>query len=409
MVRKGGKLIRIVWKPLLILVVSIVLFQFMMTAKAPPEKRTPEQQAMLVNVVPAHVEAVQFRIESQGTVAPRTETTLVAEVAGKIVDVSPNYIAGGFFRKGDTLLRIDPSDYEVSVRQAEAALAGRQAQLAQEQARSEQARRDWEKLDRPGENPPPLVLRKPQLAEARAAVLAAEADLAKAERELERTVIRAPYDGLVRSKRADVGQYVAPGTTLGVTFAVDEAEVRLPLSDRDLAFLDLPDFTVMDAENQPRVMLSANIAGQLREREGVIVRTEGVFDPNTRVIYAVARIVDPYSAFGEERHPVLPVGTFVRAEIDGLSGGELVRLPRHTVQGDGTVLVADAEDRLEIRSVEVVRSDERYSYISAGLGEGDRVVTTSVEVPIPGTPLEIAKEPETADRDAATAMIADES
>lgn len=376
--------------PALIVGISVLIVLGLVAGREPPDRRAEEDRAMLVNVVEAQRAPVRFTVESQGTVAPRTQTTLVAEVAGKVVEVAPNFVAGGFFREGDVLLRIDPSDYEVAVKRAEAALAGRQAQLAQEQARAAQARRDWKQLERRGEEPSPLLLREPQLAEAQANVRAAEADLAKARRDLERTRIGAPYDGLVRAKQADVGQYVGPGTAVGVTFAVDQAEVRLPLSDRDLAFLELPDFTGLAPDELPGVRLSATIAGQRRTREGTIVRTEGVFDVQTRVMHAVARIIDPYSAFGEIERPVLPVGTFVSAEIDGRFAGEVVQLPRHTVQPDGTVLIASPEDVLEIRPIEILREAGDVVYIAEGLRHGDRVVTTSVEVPIPGTRLQIS-------------------
>ena len=204
-------------------VVSVVIMATVASSKRPP-RQDAGQAAVLVEAIPAQARSLNFLVESQGPVRPRTETTLVAEVAGRVVSVSPGFVAGGFFRKGDVLLEIDPSDYTTAVKRAEAALASREAQLADEKARSQQAIKDWRNLGRSGE-PPALVARLPQLADAEANVLAAQADLEKAQRDLQRTRITVPYDGLVRSKRVDVGQFVGAGTQLGVTFSVDTAEI----------------------------------------------------------------------------------------------------------------------------------------------------------------------------------------
>lgn len=356
-----------------------------------PDRDEEVDQAMLVEVLPIVNESLVFTVESQGTVRPRTETTLVAEVPGKITSVSSSFVAGGFFRKGDVLLQIDPSDYQTGVKRAEANLAGRKAQLAQEQARVEQATRDWKNLGRDS-TPSDLVLRKPQLAEAQANVDAAEADLQKAERDLYRTRIRVPYDGLVKEKAADIGQFVSPGTRLGVTFAIDTAEVRLPLASRDLIFLNLPSATGSESTDLPAVRLLTDSGNTINEWRGRIIRTEGVVDERSRVIYAVAEIKDPYGVLGESRENPLAVGTFVHAVIDGIYGENLAVFPRHVLRSDNTVLVADMDNKLQIRSVDVVRSTPRSVYIKFGLEDGDRIITTAIGAAIPGTRLAIRGE-----------------
>ena len=294
------------------------------------------------------------------------------------------------------LLQIDPSDYETALLRAEATLAARKAQLADQQARSEQALKDWNNLGREGE-PSDLVLRKPQLAEARAAVQAAEAELQQARRDLERTRIKVPYDGLVRSKQVDVGQFVAPGTPLAVTFAVDHAEIRLPLSTSDLTYLDLPSATRLDQAHRVPVTLTADTATGQQQWQAEIVRTEGVVDDRSRVVYAVAEVPDPYGVLGRNTQPELRMGTFVRAEIQGRRADNVVVLPRSVLQDGDTVLVADAERKLEIRPVEVLRAEPETVYISNGLADGELVVTTSFDAPIPGTQLSIIGEPAPAD------------
>lgn len=376
--------------PIGFFVLSIVAFVVLMGigGSRTPERKEEARQALLVDVIEARQQRVRFTIGSQGGVQPRTETTLVAEVSGKISQVSPEFIAGGFFNKGQVLLQIDPSDYQTALKRAEANLASQRARLADEQARSEQALRDWQNLGRSGE-PSELVLRKPQVAEALANVSAAEADVDKARRDLERTRISLPYDGLVKRKLVDIGQFVAPGTQLGVTFAIDTAEVRLPLSADDVAYLDLPAPTASGESEPLPVTLAANVAGGRQTWQAEIVRTEGVVDEASRVIYAVAEVTDPYGVLGESRQPPLKIGTFVSAEILGRDAGEVVVLPRLALQADNTVLVANESDQLEVRRVVVVRAEPHQVYISTGVADGERVVTTNIEAPVPGTQLAI--------------------
>ncbi len=371
-------------------VLAVALMAITAGNKRPP-RQDGSQAAVLVEAIPARARSLNFIIESQGPVRPRTETTLVAEVSGRVVDVSPEFVAGGFFRQGEVLLEIDPSDYLTAVKRAEAALASRRAQLADEQARSKQAIQDWKNLGRTGE-PPALVAREPQLADAEANVLAAQADLDKAERDLERTRITVPYDGLVRSKRVDVGQFVGAGTQLGVTFSVDTAEIRLPLSSTDVAFLDLPRSTDKRPEDYPTVSLQASVAGETKTWEARLIRTEGVIDESSRVLYAVAEVRDPYGLLGESTQDELRMGTFVRAAIEGRFIENAVVLPRYVLRSDNTVLVANAERELEVRPVTVARAEPDEVYLSAGVEDGELVITTTLDAPIPGTRLLISGE-----------------
>lgn len=377
--------------PLAIIVASLaVVFAMVAISKGKrPERKDDAPRAQLVEVIKVQPESMHLMIGSQGSVLPRTETVLVAEVAGKINSVSGNFVAGGFFRQGEVLLRIDPSDYDAALKRAEANLASRQAQYADQKARSEQALKDWQNLGRTGE-PSDLTLRKPQLAEALAGVKAAEADLLKAQRDLDRTSIRAPYDGLVRSKQVDVGQYVAPGTALGVSFAIDIAEIRLPLAVEDLQFLNLPSATGTDQREPVRVYLSAEGSGLSGSWLGEIVRTEGVIDPNSRVVYAVAQVIDPYAVLGKSDQAELRMGTFVRAEIEGIWLENVFSLPRAALYEDESVLLANSENELEIRAVHIIRAEPEVVYIDSGLADGDRVISTAIEAAIPGSKLAIA-------------------
>lgn len=381
---------------IIVLSVVVVVALVVISKGKRPDRKESSAKALLVDVIPVKVESLNLVVESQGSVLPRTETNLIAEVTGKVVSVSENFIAGGFFKKGEMLLRIDPSDYDAALKGSEANLASKQAQFADQKARSDQALKDWRNLGRSGE-PSDLTLRKPQLAEALAGVKSAEADLQKAQRNLDRTTIKAPYDGLVRNKQVDIGQYVAPGTSLGITFAIDTAEIRLPLAIADLQFLHLPTATGSGEKISTPVRLSAEGTGLSGEWQAEIVRTEGVIDQQSRVIYAVAQVVDPYGVLGLSGQPELRMGTFVHAEIEGAWMENVVVLPRAALREGNTVLVASPEKELEIRTVEIIRSEPQVIYVSGGLSDGEQVIITSIEAPIPGSKLVIAGEREATD------------
>ena len=198
-----------------ILFAAVAVFMLLTLVRQEPPKKPVENLAMLVEVALLETVDAQFPVRSQGTVRPRTQTVLSAEVSGAIVDVSPKFIPGGVFEADEVLIRIDPTNYRVAVTQAEALV--RQRQIEYEGAK---------KLRSQG------YRAESEYASAAAALATAEAELVRAKRNLERTYIRLPYAGMVRSKDADVGQFVNAGTRLGVTFDTDYAEVRLPLTDR---------------------------------------------------------------------------------------------------------------------------------------------------------------------------------
>jgi RND family efflux transporter MFP subunit len=339
--------------------------------KPPPETRVVANADPLVEVLPLEQTSASFTVSSQGTVRPRTETVLSAEVAGTIVSISPKFVAGGVFARGEQLMRIDPTNYEVALEQAEALLKQRQIEFdGAEKLRTQgyRAESEW--------------------ASAAAALASARAELVKARRNLERTFIHLPYDGMVRSKGADLGQYVNPGTRLGVTFATDYAEVRLPLTDQDLAFVDLPNPTEtaeFGAADGLVVFLSAVQRGQTAHWKAKIVRTEGVVDETNRVTYAVAQIEDPYKLRKEtDDGSPLPMGTFVAAKIKGMTVENVIRVPRSALLGKNQLMFIEDDDLLRIRTVDVLRADSEYAYLRGGAMPGDRISVTAIESPING-------------------------
>ena len=333
----------------------------------PPKKERVELDP-LVEVIVLESMTANFEVSSQGTVRPKTETILSAEVSGTITEISPKFVAGGVFQANEVLMRVDPTNYEVALKQADALVKQRQIEFdGAQKLRSQGYRAEAE------------------LASAAAALATARAERVRANRNLERTFIRIPYEGLVRAKETDLGEFVNAGTRLGVVFATDFAEIRLPLTDLDLAYVDLPaaaEITSSGDANGPSVELSATQKGQRVVWPAKIVRTEGVVDEKSRVTYAVARVEDPYQLHGDGEP--MPMGTFVSATIQGAVAENMIRVPRAVVRGTNELLLVDAEDKLVIKTVDISRSDADFVYFAAGAMPGERVVTTVLESAIDG-------------------------
>jgi RND family efflux transporter MFP subunit len=365
--------------PIIILSCAFATVAVMMFLKPAPEKGEVTSDAFLVEAQPIFTENVEFLVYAQGVVTPKHRTMLSSQVSGLVVSISESFDEGGFFKKGDVLVELESDDYKTDLLLAEAELASAQAALDEEIARSEVAQREWSSIN--SGTPPELGLRKPQLAREQASVKAAMASLERAKRNLTRTKITAPYDGLVKSKMIDLGQFVTMGVQIGEVFSTNTAQVRLPLTDNDVTFIgDLK-------TQQPTVSLSADIAGKRHFWQGILVRDEAVLDEARRVIYGVVEISDPYNLQGNQHPNTLKFGRFVSAAISGLTATNVIKLPRYVLRLDGTVLTVTNADTIQINAVEVMRADEDFVYISAGLPINHKVVMSAVSTPYNGMPV----------------------
>lgn len=349
----------------------------------------PVFSAVTVDVAEIVKENLRIEVQAQGTVTPVQETTILAEVKGRIVEVAEAFHVGGFVSRDDVLLRIDPRDYQTMLLHAAAALESAESVLVQEKGRAQVALREWEKLPKNShrtEAAKNLYLRKPQLEEADANLLAAQADLNTARDNLERTIIRAPYDALIRQKQTDLGQFVGAGTPLADIFSVETAEVRLPIPQSKLDYLELPGLE--GYENGSAIDLYTDVGGDIKHWSASLHRTEGVFDERSRVLFTVARIEDPYGLRDPDRLP-LRVGTFVNANIEGRELQNVVVLPRYILRAGGYVWVVDDSMHLRNRKVTSLRTGGDQIYISAGLADGDLVSLTSLDASFAGVKAEV--------------------
>jgi RND family efflux transporter MFP subunit len=387
-----NKTLRIV-VPLGILLLGLVSAVLMIRSRPQVERREVSFPPPLVRVLEIRQQDVRLKVGSQGTVSPRTESDLIAQVAGQVIYVSPQFAAGGFFQKDDILIRIDPRDYEFAIARLKAEVAQARLRLVQEEGEASIAREEWERLAK-DETPNPLVLREPQLTQAKAVLEAAEAALQQARLNLDRTRIRAPFDGRVRIKKADVGEYVTTGTPLAVIYAVDYAEVRLPVPDGDMAYLDCC-IDYRGQRPQPldlEVDLRADYAQQEYSWQGKIVRVEGEIDPLTHMVTLVARVQDPYSRQQRSTRPPLAVGLFVRAEIMGRMVPDAVVIPRSALRGTDQVLIIDDNNRLHFRPVEVLKKDAESVVLNGGLESGERVCLSPLDAVVEGMPVRVSRD-----------------
>ena len=364
--------------PLAIVVAGLGLAGLIIATGPKLEQQPPPSNAPLIRTWIADAQTVQMTSITYGSVLPRTESELIPEVSGRIVDISPAMVSGGFFKKGDLLLQVDPLDYEVALEQARASLASAKSELSNARKAHERLL-DLAKRQSASQSQQDDALNRLRFAQA--SIREATASLSRAERDITRTSITAPYDGRVRSERVDIGQFVTRGAPIASLYATDVAEVRLPIQDEELAYLQLP-LSGQTDQHMPTVILRARFAGEEHTWQGRIVRTEGELDPKTRMINIVAQVQSPYERSGSR--PPLAVGLFVEAEIVGKRVDKVFVLPRSALQANEQVYVVIDKNRLTFREVEVIRKVGEDVYVTDGLKLGETISLSTVNNAIEG-------------------------
>ena len=367
--------------------VAGLAFCFLVLVGKPATQPTqfPEPRRPLVDIITALPSDHSITVRTQGTVEPVRRVGLVAQVSGKVEAVSELFLDGRFFKAGDTLLDLEKADYEFAIARALAQEAAAAQRVAEERGRNLQAQREWRDLGTADAND--LFLRKPQLRAAEASLAAAQADVAAAKLALDRTTVRAPFDGRIESKSVDVGQFVAPGTVMAQIYATDRVEVHLPISDSQLALLELPLFETAGTA-YPKVMLSARFGGERWQWQGQISRVEASIDRDSRVTFAIAEVSNPFGESNSERPPLTP-GLFVEASIAGKPIQQSVELPATALRGDNTVLLVNENSRLERLPVELLRRERDRVWVR-GIAAGQSVVAEQSSLLAAGAAIEVA-------------------
>ncbi len=373
---------------LIFIVISVVIMNNKPQAKF---KKDHIQNKLAVSAQLIEPTDHQFTLTSFGTIQPRTQSLLVSQVNGLIIEISQSFRDGGYFNKGDLLIRIDDRDYISAVNIARAELMQARLTFAEEKARANQASADWQRLGNT-EKAPELVLRIPQLAVAEAKILSAQANFEKAQLNLTRTRITAPYDGRIKSKHVDVGQFVNSNAQLASVFATDVLEVRLPIKNDELPFIDLPESFLNNqnaATKQPAVVIKSEL-GKSQTWHGKIVRTEATLDTDSNQLYVIAQIDQPFINDAEHSAP-LKIGEYVTAEIEGTKLTDAVLISNSGIYQGSYVYIIENE-LLQRRNITIGFQTTDYALITSGLTVGDQLVTSPLGQVSSGTPVKITNQ-----------------
>ncbi|WP_020677420.1 efflux RND transporter periplasmic adaptor subunit [Geopsychrobacter electrodiphilus] len=377
--------------PILILILALLATRALLKSRRAPEKLVQTDRGLLVKTMPVVLGPQQARVIATGTVKAQYEITLSAEINGRLTWVSQRFVEGGFFGKGDKILEIDSRDYQLALQRAEAELAQAKAALLTEEEQAGIARREWARLDLADKGEPgALVLRQPQLLSAKAAFAAAEAGIQQAQLNLQRTQIRAPFNGRLRSKTVDRGEYIRSGNPLAVLASSNRAEIIVPLPVSDLQWLTIP--AAGSKQQGSSCTISLTIDGQRHQWQGNILRSFGEVDQTTRMAKIAIGVDDPYRIKHQHAKEKLPLenGLFVEVAIAGTELGQLASIPRNALREGDLVWLADAKNQLEIRPVHVYRRQQETLLIDRGLTGNERLILTSISGAATGMKLRLA-------------------
>jgi len=388
----------------IILVIIVLVFGFGVSkllkhSKKAPVKVEKAELAPLVKVEVVHKQDVQMIVKGYGTVQPKTEVEIVPQVAGKIVAINEGFNDGGFVKAGEALITIDPRDYELMVQSAQAQVAKAEVDLEIEIAEAEVSRQEWDQLN-PGKEPASLlVVREPQIRQAKTLLQAANAELSTAELNLERTKVTVPFDCRVVSKSVDLGQYVTIGQPVGAVYAIDAVEIEVPIEDWELGWFDVPASPVSINGGEPKrvgseVEVRSKFAGGLHTWHGMVVRTAGKVDQMSRLVHVIIEVEDPFDT--SDGNPPLVPGMFVEVFIKGKTLKGIIPIARDAIhEGDKLWVVNDS--KLHIKRLEIVRSDEKYAYTILSIDDGAVIVVSSLDAVTEGMKVRIQLEEVTSD------------
>ncbi len=368
--------------PLAIVTVGVVVAVLLASAREAPEREERQYPGPLVEAVAVATDGIRVVVRGNGTVQPKTAVQVVPQVSGKVVAVHDGLVPGGVVPAGEAILTVDPADFELAVQRAEAAVAQASVQLQLEDAEAALARREWETMN-PGQDPPPLVVREPQVNRARAELKAARAELAGARLALERTRVTLPFAIRVTTKNIDLGQFAVAGQQAAAVYATASMEVPVPLADEELEWFEVP--PPGSAQGGARAEVSSEIGGRRVVWPARVVRTEGEVDRATRTVSVVVEVPRPVAA---DAGVTLVPGTFVDVDILGRVLDGVVAVPRHALHGGSVWIVEDG--RLRIREVEVARRERDRVIVARGLADGDVVITSQLDVVTDGMKVRVA-------------------
>ena len=385
---KGKGLLHLLMS-LLIIVLGLVVATYI-THKAPKaQKRAPVKAVPVVEVQVVQPEDHRIMVPAMGTVVPAREVVLRAQVSGKVLALHPEFIEGGYIRENDEILKIDPVDYLLTVTLAEAKVKDAESglELAEEEASA--AKEEWRLLNDDANTngkPPPLVAKEPQLAAAQARLKADQAELKKAELDLQRTSVRAPFNGIVRSKSVEVGSLVTPQDPLAELVGVDEYWIQVSVPVDYLKWISVPN----RKRKKGSQVLVVHQSGY--QRTGEVIELLGDLETEGRMARILAAVKDPLGLKeSEETTRPLLIGEYVRVEIEGSPLSQVFRIPRIALRDNDTIWVVGDDSTLQIRPVTTIWRDTETVFLDQGLNPGDRVIVSDLAAPVEGMKIEMER------------------
>lgn len=380
--KKKSRLALKIILPVIILVIGFVGFRMLTQLKKTPHRQQPQQQGILVDVIEIEQRDFQVTVHATGTVRAAQEVALVPEVSGKVIWISSQLVNGGLFKKGETLIKIDPSNFELATEKARAEIAQVQVALATERERAKVALAEWDRIEIADKGKPgPLVSREIQIRQQQANLAAAEANLQLAQLNLQRTRLKAPFNGRISQEQVDLGQYVRSGISLGKLSGTDQAEIYIPLPYTELQWLTIPATGSQQSGSAAEIFLPGQEKPLWR---GKIVRSLGEIDPATRMATVIVTVDNPYGQEKTTSNPDLETGMFVDIQLKGKTLSTVISIPRKALRNNRQVWIVDGENRLRIKPVEIARREKEQLLLSKGLNPGDKVVITSLSAAADG-------------------------
>jgi RND family efflux transporter MFP subunit len=370
---------------IVIIAVGIVIARGLVMTKPEAKRRPVSIAAPLVEYTLVKPQSKRITIDTTGTVIPAKEVSLQSQVAGIVVWVNEKLVPGALVSAGDVLVRVDPRDYELAVAQQKVSLTKAQVEFETEQGRAEVARREWELLKGDveyTESGRDLALRKPQLINARAGIEAARSALKKAELDLERTVIHAPFNAVIMTENVDVGQLISPGVTIATLAGSDSFRVQASLSLDELAWIDIPG---VNAEKGSQARIIQLFAGKKNNHTGEVEQLLSEVDEKGRMARVLINVPDPFE--GTRETPLL-LGAYVSARIEGKSLDDVYVIPNEALREGDKVWLLTTENKLAIKNTHVVWRQRNEVFVQ-GLSPQDRLITSRISVPVEGMDLRI--------------------
>ena len=373
--------------PIGLIILGLSGFMALVKTKPKPKKVQASEVPLVVDTMIASSQPIKVTINAQGVTIPSRQVALKSEVTGRVIWSSHKLRPGGMFRAGEAILKLDPRDYEIAVAQQKAAIGRAQVELQIERGRKNVAEREWALMKKKAKGSA-LALREPQLASAQLALEAAESGLRRAELNLDRTTIRAPFDAFVIQKNVDVGELVTIQSPLGSIASSDSFWVEVKVPARKLAWVSFP----KDGQPGSKARISLNFGGQQITRGARVIQLAGDLDPIGKMARVIVEIDDPFALSSNPNSLPLLLGSFVTVNIASQRELTAVSIPRTALLEGDKVMLVNAKNRLEIQNVEIVWREQDTVFTTSGLEAGDRVIKSRISRPIAGMLLKVLGE-----------------